>query len=151
MEHPRTELIPYLRGELSPPERDVVEAHLVACAACRAERDAFADLMLDLRRSAPETPPVDWARWRAELRARVPRRARRSWLGPLPLGAGVAVVAAALALTVWLAVERSTAPPEWLGLDPGMLIGDRAEPLAAALPEDIELIAQLDRLAGGDR
>lgn len=145
MDHPRTELIPYLRGELPALERDAVETHLLACAPCRAERDAYADLMLDLRRSVPETPQVDWGRWRADLRARLPRRARRRWLGPLPLGAAVVATAAALLLTLWLGLERSISPPpELVALDM-----ERVDPLAAELPEDIELIVQLDRLAEG--
>ena len=122
MDHPRTELIPYLRGELPPVERESVETHLAGCRACRAERDAFAELLLDLRRSIPETPPLDWARWHADLRARLRRRARRPWLAPRP----EMVVAEALML-----------------MEP-------VEALAAGLPEDIDLIVQLDRLAGGD-
>jgi len=144
MDHPRTELIPYLRSELSAAERDAVEAHLAACAMCRAERDAFADLLLDLRRSVPETPAIDWARWRVELRARLPRRARRPWLAPLPLGAAAVALAAALVLAVWPGVERSVSPPP----DLVAFEMDRVEPLAAELPDDIDLIVQLDRLAG---
>jgi anti-sigma factor RsiW len=144
MDHPRTELIPYLRSELPAAEREAVEAHLAGCAMCRVERDAFADLLLDLRRSVPEAPPVDWAGWRAELRARLPRRTRRPWLAPLPLGAAAVAIAAALVLAVWSGVERSASPPpDLVAFDV-----DRVEPLAAELPDDLDLIVQLDRLTG---
>jgi len=149
MEHPRTALIPYLRGELAAAEREGVEAHLAGCAACRSERDAFAELLLDLRRSVPETPPVDWARWRTGLRARVGDRPRRRWLAPLPLAAASAALAAGLLVAVWLGVQRETPPPDLLALEPPLLV-ERAEPLVVELPEDLELIVQMDRLAGGD-
>lgn len=145
MDHPRTALIPYLRGELAASERDIVDAHLAACASCRVERDAYADLLLDLHRSAPDVPAVDWARWNAELRARLVRRARRRWLAPLPLSAAGLAVAAALVLALWPGVERTVSPPpDLLAFD-----ADRVELLAAELPDDIDLIVQLDRLAGG--
>lgn len=154
MDHPRTALIPYLRGELAATEHASVEAHLSGCAACRAERDAFAEILLDLRRSLPETPPVEWARWRAELRARRERRVRRRWLAPVPLAVVSAAAAAGLVLAVWLGVERRATPvppptPEVVAVEPLLLL-ERTEPLVAELPEDIDLIVQLDRLAGGD-
>ncbi|HSE92385.1 MAG TPA: zf-HC2 domain-containing protein [Methylomirabilota bacterium] len=149
MDHPRTELIPYLRGELPPVERESVETHLAGCRACRAERDAFAELLLDLRRSLPETPPLDWARWHADLRVRLRRRARRPWLAPLPLAAASATLAAGLVVVLWLGVERHAPPPEMVVAEAPMLM-EPVEALAAELPEDIDLIVQLDRLTGGD-
>src|SRR5262245_10518669 len=150
MDHPRTALIPYLRGELAATEREGVEAHLSDCAACRAERDAFAEILLDLRRSLPETPPLEWNRWRAELRARLDRRTRRRWLAPLPVAATAAALAACLVVAVWIGVERTTPPaPDVAALETPLFI-ERAEPMVAELPDDIDLIVQLDRLTGGD-
>ncbi|MGH7393336.1 MAG: anti-sigma factor family protein [Candidatus Rokuibacteriota bacterium] len=150
MDHPRTELIPYLRGELPPVERESVERHLPGCAACQAERDAFAELLLDLRRSLPETPPLAWARWHADLRARLRSPARRPRRARLPLAAAAAALAAGLVLAVWLGLERRTPPtPEMVVAEAPMLV-EPVEPLVAELPEDIDLIVQLDRLAGGD-
>jgi len=101
-EHVQSDLIPYLRGELAPPERRRVEAHLAACAPCVEAKSAFARLMTELEGVAPVPPPVHWGAYRAELREKMERRTarpgQRGWwfLGPapVPLAAGLVAVLA---------------------------------------------------------
>ena len=43
--------------------------------------DDFKDLIAELRRTAPEPPPVHWGAYRAELREKLERRGSRGWTG----------------------------------------------------------------------
>ena len=43
--------------------------------------DEFADVVTELRRSAPEPPSVHWGAYRAELREKLARRGSRGWTG----------------------------------------------------------------------
>jgi len=136
-EHPRTDLVPYLRGDLGGADAARVEAHLAGCEECRRERDAFAEVVLDLRRSAPEPPPVAWGRWRAELRGRLERPRRAWWRRPVPAALSLSA-AAALAALAWLV--NDPAPPR---VDVAAIqVVEQIEFL-----EDLEVIGQLDQLA----
>ncbi|MGA6974357.1 MAG: anti-sigma factor [Candidatus Binatus sp.] len=65
--HPETELIPYLRGELSADERARVGAHLEGCAQCRASAEASSAILTSLARVVDEVRDPDWTAYRAEL------------------------------------------------------------------------------------
>ncbi|WP_432878272.1 anti-sigma factor family protein [Kribbella sp. CA-245084] len=124
-EHDRTQLGAYALGALEPDEVAEVDAHLAACAECRAELaeleemkdflgevppEAFlegppegGDLLLqrtlrEVRESSPEPAPV-----RVPAKHRAPRR----WL---MVAAALVVVGGALGGGV--ALGRSTAPPQ---------------------------------------
>src|SRR5262245_42821207 len=101
--HPETELIAYLRNELSPAGRETVARHLEGCPACRQTADAFRKLLDDLAH-VPAAPPVHWPGYRAELRTRLQARTERVrwawWRHPLPVAvsAGLATALVVVAL-----------------------------------------------------
>jgi anti-sigma-K factor RskA len=158
--HPETKLTGYVTETLPPAERARVAAHLDACADCRRAVEESRTVLAELAAGVPSPPPIDWGRYRADLRARVqagPRRAypRRAWWArPMPavLAAGVATAVALLAIH---------------GLDrrPGELAAVEETMLGARLPllqqyrvverldllEDLEAIRHLDRLGAGGR
>lgn len=157
-QHPETELIPYLHGELALRDRARVGDHLRECADCTRALGAFGEVVDELRRSIPEPPALHWARYRAELRARLDARAQAGpgtprwwWTRPLPLAlaAGLAGVLAFLALhggprrpaddpTVF---ERTVLPGK-LDLLRNYSLLERLD-----LLEDLDVIRDLDRLA----
>jgi anti-sigma factor RsiW len=153
--HVDTALVPYLRDELASDEREHVERHLAACAACRA---AAADFQAILERLATTAPPVadpDWVRYRAELRARVGasrRTPRARWLRPLPVGLAAAA-AAAIVLTLTLAQQGRGPNGDLASLDDAALatrldlIDTRPVVERLDLLEDLDVIRDLDRLA----
>jgi anti-sigma-K factor RskA len=115
-DHPdRDDLVAFSLGALDPAEQREVEAHAATCARCSRELEALAPAVAALAESVEqlEPPPELRERVMAEVRAdvertaevrepgleRVPRRARRGWLGLLlrPATAiGVAIAIAAI-------------------------------------------------------
>jgi anti-sigma factor RsiW len=65
--HPETELIPYLRGELSADERARVGAHLEGCAQCRQSAEASSAILTNLAQVIEGVRDPDWATYRGEL------------------------------------------------------------------------------------
>ena len=131
-------LIDHVRGELDPADRARVDAHLSACAECRASREGFGALITELARTAPAPPPIHWGAYRAQLRERLERRiSGRSgeraglwaWVArPLP-----ALVAAGLvALLVMTGLPAGVRTPDPLALD------------NTVLASQLDLIARLD-------
>ena len=154
--HPDLALVPYLRGELEAAERSRVEAHLAACAECRAAASDFQAILGRLALTAPPAPEPHWGRYRAELRARrdaAARRARRQWLRPLPV-AMAAATAAAIVLTLTLGERASGPNGDLASLEDAALAGrldlldKRAIVERLDLLEDLDVIRNLDRLAG---
>src|SRR3989442_12442178 len=98
MQHPKSELIAHLRGELTTADRERVDAHLAACDECRRARDAFGEILDALRASAPAPPEIHWGRRRAELQAKVEARGRRRrwWLSPVPIALSAALAGGVL-------------------------------------------------------
>jgi hypothetical protein len=154
--HPVEALSAYLDQEIEGPGRAEIEAHLEACAGCRA-------LLEDLRRldaavDAEVAPPVPAGLARrirsrlgpagvadaapgteadeAAARAPVPVRRRRSaWFGPLPLAAAASLLVVS---ALWLlAPDRSTAPsrpPAPAGDERTMARNDAAKDFAPTPP-----------------
>ena len=80
--HPETELIPYLRGELSADERARVGAHLEGCAQCRESADASLAILSNLARAVDAVREPDWADYRGELRRKLrASQAQRAGVG----------------------------------------------------------------------
>jgi anti-sigma factor RsiW len=81
--HPETELIPYLRGELSADERARVGAHLEGCAQCRESAEASSAILANLAQVVEGVRDPDWATYRAgltrKLRARQASSVRGRW------------------------------------------------------------------------
>jgi len=155
--HPETELIPYLRGELDPADRDRIAAHVAACAECRRATEESRAVLEALAAGRAEAPAVDWGRYQAEVRARVGGRPRRRWWArPVPTLAAAAVLTAGVLLGV-LGLERLTEERR-----AGEVVAMEETALGAQLPllreypvverldllENLDVIRQLDRLEG---
>jgi len=69
--HPETELIPYLRGELSADDRARVGAHLEGCAQCRQSAEASSSILSNLARVVEGVRDPDWAEYRAGLKRKL--------------------------------------------------------------------------------
>ncbi len=142
--HPEVELIPFLRGELTPAERERVERHLGECPRCGESAAELAGLLRDLKASAPEPPEIDWRRYRAELRTRLAEREERRSRWALPRlvpAAGLAAVAAlALLLLLRPATQQDTSGEGLLAFDE-TAIGGNLE-----LLQNFDVVANLDLL-----
>ena len=156
--HPETELVPFLRGDLLPREHERVARHLAGCRDCRETAETMREVFDDLTRSIPAPPQVHWARYRAELRAKLDaREVRRAhaprWWRPVPLGVS-AVLAGVLLLLAVPSLFRPGTPPADLASVEEAVIGGRL-PIVQNyallerldLLEDLDVIGQLDRLS----
>ncbi|HNT25572.1 MAG TPA: zf-HC2 domain-containing protein [Anaerolineales bacterium] len=77
----------YQDGELSPARCQALEAHLAACAACRAELEALRSLSTLLHLEPDPAPSLSGARFAAQVGLRLPRRAAEpAWQKALRLG-----------------------------------------------------------------
>jgi anti-sigma factor RsiW len=133
--HPETNLIPYLRGELSGRERARTAAHLDGCAACRTQAEALARTLQLIAQQVEELPTPEWAAYRTELRRKLAARetpTRRWWQPTVVSGSFAAVGVAAVALLTVVALHRGNP-----GTQPS--IG----PLALAEP-DVDVIGRTD-------
>ena len=152
--HPDTDLVPYLRGELPPAERERVARHLEECPDCKQDTELLRDLLGNLAHAIGEPPEISWPRYRAELRAKL--EARRAlvpwWRRPMPLALSASVAGALLLVAVWGGRELSKSPdaigPEELaiGSELGLLQEIRTVE-RLDLFDDFEVISNLDSLA----
>jgi anti-sigma factor RsiW len=152
--HPDTDLVPYLRGELPPAERERVARHLEECPDCKQDTELLRDLLGNLAHAIGEPPEIRWPRYRAELRAKL--EARRAlvpwWRRPMPLALSASLAGALLLVAVWGGRELSKSPdaigPEELaiGSELGLLQEIRTVERLDLL-EDFEVISNLDSLA----
>jgi anti-sigma factor RsiW len=122
--HPETELIPYLRGELSADERARVAAHLEGCAECRESAEASSALLSSLAKVVDDVREPDWAVYRGELKRklRAAQSGRRRWWADLRLPiAGwpsMAMAAAAVAiLAIAIVMHRGPRGVQAPGVD----------------------------------
>ncbi|MGH7275956.1 MAG: anti-sigma factor family protein [Candidatus Rokuibacteriota bacterium] len=153
--HLETDLVPYVRGELDPAERERVARHLDECADCRQDADDLRELLSKLALSAPPAPAIHWGRYRAELGEKLEaRRARRAWWGrPLPLVLSAGLAGLLLVFAVWggrqsgSGVDLVTLEEAVIGGRLGLLqqyaVVERLD-----LLEELEVIRNLDRLTG---
>jgi anti-sigma factor RsiW len=74
--HPETEIVSYLRGELSADERARVGAHLEGCAQCRESAEASSAMLSNLTRLVDDVHEPDWAAYRGDLKRKL--RARQA-------------------------------------------------------------------------
>jgi hypothetical protein len=97
--------------------------------------DDFKDLIAELRRTAPEPPPLHWGAYRAELREKLERRGSRGWAGwSRPLRPfQVAVAAAFVAVLIYIGLPGHS-----------QITGDPAAMENAILASRLDMIATLD-------
>jgi anti-sigma factor RsiW len=152
--HPDTDLVPYLRGELPPAERERVARHLEECPDCKQDTELLRDLLGNLAHAIGEPPEISWPRFRAELRAKL--EARRAlvpwWRRPMPLALSASLAGALLLVAVWGGRELSRSPdtigPEEVAIGSELgLLQDIRTVERLDLLEDFEVINNLDRLA----
>ena len=74
--HPETELIPYLRGELSADDRARIATHLDGCAQCRQSAEASSSILSNLEQMVEGVRDPDWTEYRAGLKRKL--RARQA-------------------------------------------------------------------------
>jgi anti-sigma factor RsiW len=153
--HPETELIPYLRGELSAPDREQMAAHLAGCADCQRAVTEFRGLLDDLAKSVPPPPDLHWGRYQADLRDRLEaRRRRRWWFKPVPLTLSAGLAGVLLFLTVQMGVRQVGPPQNNLTAFEETVLGSQLDLLRRytllerldLLEDDLDLIGQLDGL-----
>lgn len=154
--HPETALVPYLRGELSGAERELVAGHLERCGQCLETAESFRTLLADLATQVEELPTPEWNAYRAELRRKLAARnqpRRQSWLPafqwwrPAFGWAGLAAAASAAVLALWFTVPgmRQSAPPEdQLALEQQMAVTD------VGLLRNYGVVTRLDLLENYD-
>ena len=171
--HPETEIVPYLRGELSAAERARVGAHLEQCADCRESAKASAAILSHLARAVDDVREPDWGDYRDELRRKLRAaqasggRVRGRWWADLQLPVlrwpSIAMGAAAVAvLAIAIVVHRGAGGPqapevdqlelqqELSSADVGLLVNYRVVEHLDLL-ENYDVIEHLDELGPGDR
>ena len=163
--HPETELVPFLRGELSARERDRVQHHLDGCVQCRESMDGLGVTMRQVASRLEELPVPEWSVYRRELRLKLARRTEAPSLWRRPgiiwgslATAGVGLAALLLSLTMRPSTTEMAPPavdqlameqaPE--GIDQALL---RDYPVVEHLEllEDYDVIEHLDQLPGADQ
>jgi anti-sigma factor RsiW len=174
--HPETELIPYLRGELSADERARVGAHLEGCAQCRKSADASSAILSDLALALDNVREPDWTDYRAELKRKLRARQagsaslRGRWLSrradvrlPVFGWPSMAMGAAAVAvLMIALVMHRGSGSPPAPGVDQLELQQELSSADVGLLAnyhvvehldllENYDVIEHLDELGPGDR
>lgn len=140
----------FVGGDLEGDERSRVEAHLVDCAACRAERERADSVFAPLRRLGPTDAPVPgadalWAGisvqmgWAASKDA-TPRIApRRAWIRSLRTIGGIAAVfllGLGLGLgSTLLGARRPVLPqPDWSAPHRDAVVAQPVDAFAPGLP-----------------
>ena len=170
--HPDTEIVPHLRGELSAEERARVGAHLEGCAQCRESADASAAILSNLARVVDHVGEPDWVEYRGELRRKLRnaqasrgrvrerlwadlQRPAISWPSAALGAAAVAVLA--LAIVMHRGAASSNAPgvdqlelqQELSSADVGLLANYHVVEHLDLL-ENYDVIEHLDELGPGD-
>lgn len=141
------DLVAFLDGELTEPERSRVEAHTSTCLTCRREMDRISTVN-GMLRSLPRVTPSDdfdrrmWERLEREAsRPGAPRSFRAVYWG-VPLAA-----AAALALVWYSSVQQTgTAPGGGEATSPRVATAPQAPAPEAARP-DVAVAARPDEAA----
>jgi len=152
--HPDSDLVPYLRGELPPAERERVARHLEECPDCKQDTEVLRELIDNVARVIGEPPPVNWARYRAELREKLDARRARPvwWRRPMPLALSASLAGVLLLVAVWGGhqVSRNGEPigPEEVVMSQELgLLQDLRTVERLDLLEDLEVLRNLDGLA----
>jgi anti-sigma factor RsiW len=169
--HPETEIVPYLRGELSVDERARVSTHLEGCEQCRASAEASSAILSNLARLVEDVREPDWTTYRAELNRKLfeARAIRGGVLGrwwadvqlPILRWPSIAVAAGAVGvLAIAIATHRGAGLPapgvdqlelqqELSSTDVGLLANYHVVENLDLL-ENYDVIEHLDELGPGE-
>ncbi|HTY76949.1 MAG TPA: hypothetical protein VMI34_03940 [Candidatus Bathyarchaeia archaeon] len=123
----------------------------------RQPEDEFRDVIDELRRSAPEPPPVHWGAYRAELREKLERRRGRTWAAwtwrPQPIQAVIA--AGFVAVLVYIGLPGDSSMPSDPVLMENAVLASRLDVIdhlemvqKLDVLEDFDVIRNLDKLPG---
>lgn len=113
----------------------------------RLPEDEFKDVIAELRRTAPEPPPVHWGAYRAELREKLERRGSRGWAGgSWPLRPfQMAVAAGFVAVLLYIGLPGRDQIPGDPALMENAILASRLDVIA-----DLEVVQKLDLLEDFD-
>ena len=109
--------------------------------------DEFKDVIAELRRTAPEPPPVHWGAYRAELREKLGRGGSRGWawwsrpLRPFQM----AVAASFVAVLVYIGLPDHGQIPNDPALIESPILASRLDVIA-----DLDVVQKLDLLEDFD-
>lgn len=117
--HVQDLLSAYLDGELSPPERAMVEAHLAACDACAERLEDFTTLDTTLRALPVEPPPGYFDAFPGRVRERVRGQAAPAPRWRVPVWGWAAAAALLLAVVTPLTLDRARQSPAVPAAAPG--------------------------------
>jgi len=113
----------------------------------RLPEDEFKDVIDQLRRSAPEPPPVHWGAYRAELREKLEQRGGQAWAGwtwrlrPVQ----VAVAAGFIAVLVYIGLPGHGSMPSDPALMENAVLASRLDMI-----DQLEVVQKLDVLEDFD-
>ena len=149
--HPETELVPFLRGELSAEERDRVQHHLNGCEQCRESMDALATTLQVVSSRLEELPTPEWSAYRRELRLKLAHRteARSRWWRQGVVWASLATAGVGIAALILALSMRPSSP----GIAPEvdqLAMEQPAEAVDVGLLRDYPVVEQLDLLEDYD-
>jgi hypothetical protein len=113
----------------------------------RLPEDEFKDVIAELRRTAPEPPPVHWGAYRAELREKLERGGSRGWawrsrpLHPFQMAAAASFVA----VLVYIGLPGHGQIPNDPALMENPILASRLDVIA-----DLDVVQKLDLLEDFD-
>ena len=113
----------------------------------RPPEDEFKAVIDELRRSAPEPPPVHWGAYRVELREKLERRRGRAWAGWTwrQRPAQVAIAAGFLAVLVYIGLPGYSSMPSDPALMENVVLASRLDMI-----DQLEVVQKLDLLEDFD-
>jgi len=113
----------------------------------RQPAEEFKDIIAELRRTAPEPPPVHWGAYRAELREKLEQRRGRAWAGwtwrPRPVQ--VAIAAGFVAVLVYIGLPGYSSLPNDPVLMENAVLATRLDMI-----DHLEVVQKLDLLEDFD-
>jgi len=113
----------------------------------RRPEDEFKDVIAELRRSAPEPPPIHWGAYRAELREKLEQRRGRAWAGWMwrPRPVQVAIAAGFVAVLVYIGLPGYSSMPSDPALMENVVLASRLDMI-----DELEVVQKLDLLEDFD-
>ncbi len=149
--HPKTELVPFVRGELNAEEHNRVQHHLDGCVQCRDSMDALSATLQLVATRLDELPTPEWSAYRRELRMKLAQRneAQLRWWRPGVIWASLATASVGIAALILALSMRPSSPSVTPGVDQ-LAMEQQAEPVDVGLLRNYPVVEQLDLLENYD-